>query len=102
LFSSVCWLLQRKALALSQARTQKRSMFGGRATLALKDYAASDPLLDEYEIGERLGQGSHATVYTSRHKPSGRAVAIKVVNKTMRMRDRVKALEALKRESSVM
>ncbi|KAL5222666.1 hypothetical protein ABZP36_027379 [Zizania latifolia] len=57
-------------------------------------------LMDRYEIGKQLGQGTFAKVYYARNLATGQAVAIKMINKDKVMR--VGLMEQIKREISIM
>ncbi|XP_022927296.1 CBL-interacting protein kinase 5-like [Cucurbita moschata] len=60
----------------------------------------SSILMQRYELGRMLGQGTFAKVYHARNLKSGQSVAIKVINKEKVMR--VGLIDQIKREISVM
>ncbi|KAF8391215.1 hypothetical protein HHK36_023517 [Tetracentron sinense] len=57
-------------------------------------------LLQRYELGRLLGQGTFAKVYHARHLKSGQSVAIKIIDKEKVLR--VGMIDQIKREISVM
>lgn len=57
-------------------------------------------LMNRYELGRMLGQGTFAKVYHARHLASNQSVAIKVIDKEKVLR--VGMIEQIKREISIM
>ncbi|XP_026457085.1 CBL-interacting protein kinase 18-like [Papaver somniferum] len=57
-------------------------------------------LMEKYELGRVLGQGTFAKVYYARNLQSGQSVAIKVIDKDKVMK--VGLIEQIKREISIM
>jgi serine/threonine protein kinase len=48
---------------------------------AAKDRQVGRRLMEEYEVGEMLGEGAFGVVYAARHRESGTTVAVKMVDK---------------------
>ncbi|BAS94537.1 Os05g0476466 [Oryza sativa Japonica Group] len=57
-------------------------------------------LMERYEIGRQLGQGTFGKVYYARNLSSGHSVAIKMIDKEIIMK--VSLVEQIKREISIM
>lgn len=69
----------------------------------LVSHANREPEMAAYEVTtSSLGSGASGVVLLGRVRATGEGVAVKIIDKTRRIRDRATALEALQRESSIL